>query len=85
MLLLAHRKSRATIFTDTGWKAAFLVLVLIYLGYIADNATSFGGDPALYAAFENAAHVLFGAFLLWLAVHLHRYASRGAGLVIDTM
>lgn len=82
ILLLAHKRSRSTLFTDAAWKAAFLVGITIYLGYVADRAASFGGDPAFYRLMEGIAHVLIAAFFAFLGIYLWRYAGRGMDFVI---
>jgi predicted hydrocarbon binding protein len=81
-LVLAHKRARATLFTDAGWKGAFLVMVILYLGFVADNAGLLGGEEAVYHLAEVTAGFLVACFFLLLGIYLWRYSTRGADIVI---
>lgn len=81
-LVAANRKGRATLLSDLAWKATVLVMVIVYLGWVAANSTVFIGDPGAFALAESVAHLLVAAFFLYLGVLLWRSSRQGVELVL---
>lgn len=79
---VAHRRSRATVFTDVALKATLLLLAVMYLAFVESAASLFPGSPAAYALAAAAGYALVAGFFLSVAVALWRVVRRTNGAII---
>lgn len=82
VLLLALRRSRATVFVDLALRATVLILALFYLTLVHDLAAGLPGDPAWYAAGVSAGYLLVAAFFLSVAAAIWDVTRRTDGAIL---
>lgn len=82
LAFLAHRRSRATVFTQMLLTASLLMLALLYLAYVYYASGRLPGDREMYAAGVGLGYMLVAGFFLSVGIAIWRHTRRTEGAII---